>query len=180
MAESLLFSIAEGVLGKIASPALQKAVDIYKFENQIGELRETLTAIKAVLSDAEAQQGKNERLQVWLDQLQRVFYDAEDVLDELECEALRKQVINRYGGVKGKVGRFFSLSNPLVFRVKISNQIKEIQKRLSKISTEKDQFDLNMRSADNGVGHTRSREITYSFINKLDVVGRDIDKEKNN
>ncbi|KAK3405632.1 hypothetical protein EUGRSUZ_K01864 [Eucalyptus grandis] len=178
MAESLLFGIAQGVLRKIASPALQEAVAIYNIEHQIRELRETLIAIKAVLSDAEVQKAKNDRLQVWLDRLQHVFYDAEDVLDEIECEALRKQVISRYGSVKGKVHRFFSISNPLMFRVKISHKIKEIRERLSKISTEKNQFDLNMRSADNGVGHMSSRKMTYSFINKLDVVGRDTDKEK--
>ncbi|XP_056171364.1 putative disease resistance protein RGA3 [Syzygium oleosum] len=178
MAESLLFSIAESVLGKIASPALQEAVAIYSVEDQIRELRETLTAIKSVVSDAEAQQAKSDRLQVWLDRLQHVFYDAEDVLDELECEVLRKQVISRYGGIKGKVRRFFSLSNPLMFRAKISHEIKEIQERLSRISTQKDQFDLNVQSVDNGVAHTRSQEMTYSFINKSDVVGRDIDKKK--
>ncbi|KAF8017899.1 hypothetical protein BT93_H2957 [Corymbia citriodora subsp. variegata] len=177
MAESLLFGITRSVLGKIASPALQEAVAIYNVEDQIRELRETLTAINAVLLDAEAQQAKNHRLQVWLDRLQHVFYDVEDVLDELECEALRKQVISRYGSIKGKVCRFFSLSNPLMFRATISHKIKEIQERLSRISIEKDQFDLNMRSAHNGEGHTRSREMTYSFINQLDVVGRDIDKE---
>ncbi|KAI6673884.1 hypothetical protein NL676_001790 [Syzygium grande] len=178
MAGSLLFSIAEGVLGKIASPALQEAVKIYSVENQIYELRETLTAIKAVLLGAEEQQAKNPGLQVWLDRLQHVFYDAEDVLDELECEALRKRVISRYEGIKGKVLHFFSLSNPLMFRAKISHKIKEIEERISKISTEKDQFNLNRQSVDNGVAHTRSQEMTYSFINKSDIVGRDIDKKK--
>ncbi|KAI6673889.1 hypothetical protein NL676_001795 [Syzygium grande] len=178
MAESLLFGIAEGVLGKIASPALQEAVTTYNVENEIHKLRETFTAIKAVLSDAGAQKAKNDRMQVWLDRLHHVFYDVEDILDELECEALRKQVMSRYGGVKGKVRRFFSRSNPLVFRAKISHEIKEIRERLSRISTEKDQFDLNMQSADNGVARTRSREMTYSFINKSEVVGRDTDKKK--
>ncbi|XP_048138559.1 putative disease resistance protein RGA1 [Rhodamnia argentea] len=178
MAESLLFSVAESVLGKIASPALQEAVAIYNVEDQIHELRETLTAIKAVLLDAEEQKAKNHLLQVWLDRLQEVFYDAEDVLDELECEALRKQVISRYGGVKGKVRRFFSPSNPLVLRAKLSHKVKEIRERLSRISTEKVQFGLNVRSADNGGVHTHSRETTYSYVNKSDVVGRDTDKEK--
>ncbi|KAF7847493.1 hypothetical protein BT93_L2905 [Corymbia citriodora subsp. variegata] len=178
MAESLLSGIAEGVLGKIASLALQEAVAIYGVENQISELRETLTAIKAVLLDAEEQRAKSRRLQVWLDRLQDVLYDAEDVLDEFECEALRKQAISRYGGVKEKVCRFFSHSNPLVFRVKLSDKIKEIQEKLSRISAEKDRFDLNVRSADNDVVHSRSREMTYSFVDKSDVVGRDIDKEK--
>ncbi|KAK3405630.1 LOW QUALITY PROTEIN: hypothetical protein EUGRSUZ_K01861 [Eucalyptus grandis] len=154
MAESLLFNIADNVLGKIASPALQEAVAIYSVKNQIRELRETLTAIKAVLSDAEALQAKSNNLQVWLDLLQRVFYDAEDVLDDLECEALRKQVISHHGSVKGKVRCFFSLSNPLMFRAKINHKIKEIQERLSKICTEKDQLNLNMRIADNGAVHT--------------------------
>ncbi|KAK3405529.1 hypothetical protein EUGRSUZ_K01754 [Eucalyptus grandis] len=178
MAESLLSGIAEGVLVKIASLVLQEAVAIYGVENQISELRETLTAINAVLLDAEEQQAKNHRLQVWLDRLRDVLYDAEDVLDEFGCEALRKQVISRHGGVKEKVCRFFSLSNPLIVRAKLSDKIKEIRGRLSRISTEKDQFDLTMRNADNDVAQTRSQEMTYSFVNKSDVIGRDIDKQK--
>ncbi|KAL3715882.1 hypothetical protein ACJRO7_007611 [Eucalyptus globulus] len=177
MAESLLFGVVQAVLGKIASAALQEAVAIYSVEDQIRELRETLIAIKAVLSDAEVQKAKNDRLQVWLDRLQHVLYDVEDMLDEIECEALRKQVISRYESVKGKVHHFFSPSNPLIFRAKISHKIKKIRERLSKICTEKDQFGLDTRSTDNGGGHMSSRKMTYSLVNKLDVVGRDDDKE---
>ncbi|KAK3431686.1 hypothetical protein EUGRSUZ_E03799 [Eucalyptus grandis] len=143
MTEPLLFSIAQGVLGKIASPALQEAVAIYCVEDQIHELKKTLTAITAVLLDAEEQQAKNHHLQLWLRWVRDVLYDAEDVLDELECEVLRKRVISRYGGIK-----------------------------------KKNRFDLNERSVDNGVVHLRSREMTYSFTNKLDVVGRESDKQK--
>ncbi|XP_056172164.1 putative disease resistance RPP13-like protein 1 [Syzygium oleosum] len=102
MAESLLFSIAQGVLGKIASPVFQEAVAIYSVEDQIRELKNTVAAITAVLLDAEEQQAKNNGLQQWLGRLRDVLYDAEDVLDELECEALRKRVISRYGGVLEK------------------------------------------------------------------------------
>ncbi|XP_039169778.1 disease resistance protein RGA2-like [Eucalyptus grandis] len=178
MTEPLLFSIAQGVLGKIASPALQEAVAIYCVEDQIHELKKTLTAITAVLLDVEEQQAKNHHLQLWLRWVRDVLYDAEDVLDELECEVLRKRVISRYGGIKKKVHRFFSISNPLILRAKISHKIKEIRETLSKISIEKNRFDLNERSVDNGVVHLRSREMTYSFTNKLDVVGRESDKQK--
>ncbi|XP_018720254.1 disease resistance protein RGA2 isoform X2 [Eucalyptus grandis] len=98
-----LLSMGEGVLKKIASLALVEAVAIYGVEDQISELRETLSYIKAKLSDAEKQQGKNHCQQVWLDQLEDIFYDAEDLLDELECEASRKKVISRYGGIKEKM-----------------------------------------------------------------------------
>ncbi|XP_048138974.1 disease resistance protein RGA2-like [Rhodamnia argentea] len=107
-----LFGIAEGVLGKIASRAFEEAITIYGVEDQIIELRETLTSIKAVLLDAEEQQMKNHRLQVWLDRLQDVLYDAEDVLDELECEASRKKVISRYGGIKGKMNSHDLFATP--------------------------------------------------------------------
>ncbi|XP_048131407.1 putative disease resistance protein RGA1 [Rhodamnia argentea] len=178
MAESLLSGIAQGVLGKIASLAFQEAVAIYGVEDQIHELRNTLAAIRAVLLDAEERQVKNHRLELWLRRLQDVLYDAEDVLDELECEALRKRVIRPYGGIKEKVHRFFSPSNPLVLRASINHKIKEIRETLSKISVEKNQFDLTVRSVDNGVVNTQSREMTYDFINNLDVVGRHVDKQK--
>ncbi|KAL3740425.1 hypothetical protein ACJRO7_021672 [Eucalyptus globulus] len=178
MAESFLFSVAQGVLGKIASPAFQEAVAIYSIKDQIHELENTLAAITAVLLDAEEQQAKNRSLQLWLGRLRDVLYDAEDVLDELECETLRKRVISRYGGVKEKVHRFFSLSNPVILRAKISHKTKEIRETLSKIFIDKNQFGLNVRSVDNGMGHSRSREMTHSFINKLDVVRRDVDKQK--
>ncbi|KAK3405565.1 hypothetical protein EUGRSUZ_K01810 [Eucalyptus grandis] len=142
MAESFLSGIAEGVLGKIASLAVQEAVAIYGVENQLSEVKHTVAAIKAVLLDAEEQQAKSHRLQVWLDQLQDVLYDAEDVLDEFD------------------------------------NKIKEIRERLSRISTEKDQLELAERSADNDVAHYQSRPMTCSFISELNIVGRDIDKDK--
>ncbi|KAF7848906.1 hypothetical protein BT93_L1458 [Corymbia citriodora subsp. variegata] len=178
MAESLLFSIAQGVLGKIASPAFETAIEIYNIEDQIRGLKKSMAAITAVLLDAEEQQAKNHSLQLWLRRLQDVLYDAEDVLDEVECEALRKQVISQDGGIKEKVHRFFSLSNPLILHAKISHKIKEIRQTLSEISIEKNQFGLKEQRVDNGVVHLRSREMTHSFINTLDVVGRDIDKQK--
>ncbi|KAF7850701.1 hypothetical protein BT93_L5102 [Corymbia citriodora subsp. variegata] len=178
MAESLVFSIAQGVLGKIASPAFQKAVEIYSAADQIQELKNTVDAITAVLLDAEEQQAKNHGLQLWLRRLRDVLYDAKDVLDEVECEALRKQVISQYGGIKEKVHRSFSFSNSVIFRAKISHKIKEIRETLSKIFTEKKQFDLTVRSVDNDVANMRTQVTTYSFINELDVVGRDADKQK--
>ncbi|KAL3715825.1 hypothetical protein ACJRO7_007560 [Eucalyptus globulus] len=123
--------------------------------NQINGLRETLTAIKAVLLGAEEEQAKNHRPQVWLDWLQDVFHDAEDVLDELKCEALRK-VLSCYGVIYGKVCRFFFLFNPTMFRVKFSHKIEEIRERLPRIYIDKDQFGLNVRSANNGVPHMQS------------------------
>ncbi|KAK2631759.1 hypothetical protein EUGRSUZ_L02472, partial [Eucalyptus grandis] len=158
MAESLLFGIARGVLGKIASPVVQEAIAIYSVESHIHNLKNTLTAITAVLSDAEERREKNHRLQLWLSRLRDVLYDVEDVLDELECEVLRKQVISRYGGVKEKVGRFFSLSNPLILRQKISHRINKVRKTLSEISVKR----INLILMRRGMGKTTLAKLVYN------------------
>ncbi|MBA0602635.1 hypothetical protein Gorai_002808, partial [Gossypium raimondii] len=53
-----------------------------------------MSSIKAVLLDAERQQHQNEKLRLCMWKLRDIFYDAEDVVDDFKCEALRKQVVN--------------------------------------------------------------------------------------
>uniref|UniRef100_A0A5B6YHC2 Putative disease resistance protein RGA3 n=1 Tax=Davidia involucrata TaxID=16924 RepID=A0A5B6YHC2_DAVIN len=177
MAESFAFSIAEKVLGKLGSLALQEIYLAYGFKNELEKIEETLTDIKAVLLDAEEQQEKDHRLSVWLGKLKDVFYDADDVIDEFECEALRQQVVNR-GSIIRKVRHFFSYSNPLVFRFRMGHKIKEVRERLDKIALDKTKFNLMVRVVD---GHSvvhREREMTHSFVHASDIIGRDQDKEK--
>ena len=86
-----------------------------------------LSIVKAVLLDAEEQQGHNQEQTVWLGKLKNIFYDAEDVLDEFKCEALRRQVVKTYGSSTRKVRCFPSSSNPLVFCFKVGHKIKEVR-----------------------------------------------------
>ncbi|KAK2639156.1 hypothetical protein Ddye_026951 [Dipteronia dyeriana] len=53
---------------------------------------DTLEAIRAVLDDAEEKQIENPVLRDWLDDLQALAYDVEDVLDEYATEALRREL----------------------------------------------------------------------------------------
>ena len=129
-AETFVFNIAAKVLGKIGSPAFQQACMVWGVESDLNGLENTLSTIKAVLLDAEDQQVHNQELTIWLGQLKEVFYDAQDVLDEFECEALRRQVVEIQGSTTRKVRRFFSSSNSLVFRTKMAHKVKEIRARL--------------------------------------------------
>ncbi|KAK6243475.1 hypothetical protein QUC31_009884 [Theobroma cacao] len=94
MAESFLFNIAERVLEKIALLTVEEVRLAFNVENDLEELRDTMRRIKAVLLDAERQQHQNEALRLSIWKLRDLFYDAEDVIDEIECEALRKEVVN--------------------------------------------------------------------------------------
>ncbi|PON53888.1 NB-ARC domain containing protein [Parasponia andersonii] len=133
-----------------------------------------MSNIEKVVKDAEAKQAGNQRLSTWLRQLKEVFLDAEDVLDELECERLRRQVAETYGNIGGKVRRFFSSSNPPVFRSRLGYQIKEIRRRLAQIDVDKNQFNLTTQSEEN----SPTKYETHSFVPSSEIVGRDYDREQ--
>ncbi|KAL2320775.1 hypothetical protein Fmac_029744 [Flemingia macrophylla] len=176
MAESFLFSIAESLAAKLASRAFEEASQVLGVYGHLKEFKETLSLVKAVLLDAEQKQEQNHELREWLRQIKRVFYDAEDVLDEFECQTLRKQVIKAHGTTKSKVGHFFSTSNPLIFRYKMAQQIKDINKRLDKVADDRRKFGLQIIDIDRRVVHRR--ELTYSNVIDSNVIGREHDKEK--
>ena len=171
MAESFAFGIADRVVGKLASLVVQEFSLAWGVKTQVEELKDTMSTIRAVLLDAEKKQAKDRRLSIWLGKLKDVFYEAEDVIDELEYEALRQ-----VGGAWNEVRNFFSSSNPLASRLLIGHKIKNIGKRLDKIAAEKSQFDLTERFGDVPILH-REREMTHSFVRASDVIGREGDRE---
>ncbi|XP_061360639.1 putative disease resistance protein RGA1 [Gastrolobium bilobum] len=176
MAESLLFSVAESLVGKLASTAVQKASEVLCVYDDVQGLKETVSFIKAVLLDAEQKPQKSNELRAWLRQIKRVFSDAEDIIDDFECETLRKHVVNTYGSYTRKVRRFFSTSNPLVYRFRMAHHIKDIKKRLDKVAADRDKFGLQIKDIDTRVVHRR--EMTHSHVVASDVIGREHDKEK--
>jgi nucleoside-triphosphatase THEP1 len=74
------------------------------------------------------------------------------------------------------VRHFFSSSNPLVLPFTMAHQIKEIRNRLDKVASDGIRFCLATNHVDNGL-ILQSRE-TYSYVDALDVIGRENDREE--
>ncbi len=173
----LAFSVAETVIEKLGSLAKQEISLAWNFASDLKKLQLIMSNVKAVLLNAEEKQAEMEGLSVWLGQLKDVFYDAMDVLDELECEDLRKQVTKKHGSTGRKVRSFFSSSNMFAFRFEMGHRIKEIRERLEEIAKVRAQFHLEERLDDKLIVH-REREMTHSFVRDSDVIGRADDKQK--
>ncbi|KAF2307972.1 hypothetical protein GH714_033943 [Hevea brasiliensis] len=174
--ESLAFNVTEKFLEKLASHAYQEISFAWGLQGELKKLEDILLTVKAVLLDAEEKQVDNHQLRVWLIKLKDALYDAEDVLDDFECETQRKRVLKLYGTAIKKEVRFFSSSNPLVFRFKMVHKIKQIREKLDEIASHKANFHLNERDEGRRVMY-RQRAMTYSFVNVSDIIGRDEDKE---
>ncbi|KAB1220078.1 putative disease resistance protein RGA4 [Morella rubra] len=81
MAEGLLFSIAEGILGKLGSRALQELGLLWGVKDELEKLQDTVSTIKAVLLDAEEKRAAgNNAVKLWLERLDDVVYKADDLL----------------------------------------------------------------------------------------------------
>jgi hypothetical protein len=94
MAEGVLFSIAEEIINKLGSLAVQEVALWWGVEDQLRKLNDTVTRIKAVIHDAEEQaQKQNHQIKDWLKKLLEAVYDAEDMLDDFSAQVLRNQLM---------------------------------------------------------------------------------------
>lgn len=175
MAETFLFQIAGQILGKLTTLSVTGTSLLWGMEKELNRLEITLSAIKAVLLDADEQQAKSQQVKDWLEKLNELLYDADDVLDDFATETLRQEMTSKDRKHK-KVGKFFSRSNTLLFRVSMTQKIKKLRERMENIAADRKNFSFTERFLD-AKATNRMREQTHSFVLASDVIGRDLDKE---
>ncbi|XP_027181934.1 putative disease resistance protein RGA1 [Coffea eugenioides] len=135
------------------------------------KLSRLLSTIKAVLEDAEQKQFTNKPILQWLQELNVVAHEIDDVLDDYAAEASR---------VKYKNSVRFSLmcypvAGNLVFRHRIGKRMKQILEKFNAIADERIKLDLSDQKR--GSYFNASLE-TGSMVNEPEVLGRDEEKEQ--
>ncbi|KAK2639518.1 hypothetical protein Ddye_027313 [Dipteronia dyeriana] len=92
MAELIVSPVLQVLLEKLMSGELLKFATQEGVREKLKKWERTLKIIKALLIDAEDKQLTNEAVKMWLEDLQDLAYDAEDILDEYATEALRRKL----------------------------------------------------------------------------------------
>ncbi|XP_030927745.1 putative disease resistance protein RGA1 [Quercus lobata] len=172
------YGIAVKVLELLGSVTYEELSSAWGVRSDLTKLERTVKAIKAVLLDAEEKQASDHRLSIWLGELKDVLQDAENVLDEFQYRILQKEVMKRYGSTSKKVSNFFSSPNPLAVRFEMAHKIKNIRKRVDEIAADKDKFNLARGLEDRKLNMQEMRDMTHSFVDPRNVIGRD-DAKKN-
>ncbi|WRX25202.1 Rx [Theobroma cacao] len=85
----------EKLIEKLATVAYQEISLAWGVQTDFQRLNDILTTVKDVLLDTEENVAQNNQLRNWLQKLKDACYGAEDVLDEFQIEALRKQVLKQ-------------------------------------------------------------------------------------
>ncbi|KAL9432130.1 hypothetical protein AB3S75_027199 [Citrus x aurantiifolia] len=192
MAELLLSAFLDALFDRLASP------DLFNFIRQLqggvsSELRKwerKLKMIQAVLRDAEEKQLTDEAVKMWLDDLQDLACDAEDILDEFATQALEHKLMAEgldQPGSSSKVRnlvpaacfRCFSPITTVKFNFSMRSKIKEITSRLEELC--KQRIELGLQLIPGGTSSTAAaqrRPPSSSVPTEPVVFGREEDKTK--
>ncbi|KAL2458369.1 putative disease resistance RPP13-like protein 1 [Abeliophyllum distichum] len=182
-------AIGEVFLGAFVTVLLEKMVsgELLKFlrptgiDAQLKKWRTTLLMIEAVLTDAENKQTANRAVKEWLNELQDLAYDLDDLLDELNTEALQRKLMENEDSTS-KVWKLIptcctNLSFPdFMFDRGIDSKIKDITGRLEDL--EKRVLVLSLVKNVMGMSDkTVKRLQPTSLVEESEVHGREKDKE---
>ncbi|XP_060670228.1 putative disease resistance protein RGA3 isoform X2 [Ziziphus jujuba] len=175
MADSILFGIAQKIIENIASAAVQEIGSIWGVAKELSGLEETISTIEDVLLDAQEKKNHNHQVSSWLKKLEGVIYEADDLMDDVSTEALRRQLMSG-SNMSKKVRTFFSSSNQLVFHRTMAHKIKDINDRLAAVSKNRTDFHLEVHHEESRAV-LRTREQTHSYIPEENVIGRESDRK---
>nr|XP_027102456.1 uncharacterized protein LOC113723667 isoform X2 [Coffea arabica]XP_027112968.1 uncharacterized protein LOC113731495 [Coffea arabica] len=93
MADALVAASIQIVLEKLVSATTDViGVAFGGFKEELEKLKGSVAMIQAVMADAEKKQVQNQDVQLWLKRLEGVAFDADNLLDEINYEFLRRRM----------------------------------------------------------------------------------------
>ncbi|GAB4830247.1 hypothetical protein Ancab_019887 [Ancistrocladus abbreviatus] len=171
--ELLLGAFFQVLFDRLASPYVlnffrRGGLDV----SLLDKLESILCLVEPLLNHAEEKQFTDQSVKRWLDRLKDTVYDAEDLLDLIATEELRRSMEARSesNSLSKKVLSLASTSrNP--FRKDVVSKLNEITKKLEDMIKEKDVLGLKESVAP-------GRMPTTSLVEESEVYGRNKEKEQ--
>ncbi|KAJ0717342.1 putative P-loop containing nucleoside triphosphate hydrolase, leucine-rich repeat domain superfamily [Helianthus annuus] len=175
MAEAAAAALVNVIFEKLADEAFKKYARSQNIHSELKQLGITLTQIQALLNDASHKETTQESVRLWLNSLQHLAYDIDDVLDDVATEAMHRELTPESEASTSMVRKLiptcctnFSLSHRLTPKLdSINSKLQHLEKQKS---------DLGLIVKDEKPKGTSRRNETSLL--ESDVVGREGEREK--
>ncbi|KAK1418716.1 hypothetical protein QVD17_27862 [Tagetes erecta] len=174
-AETIASALLNVIFEKLANEAFDRYVRSQGIHSELKNLGRKLSRIKALLNDASQKEIKDEAVKQWLNVLQHLAYDIDDVLDDVATEGMHRELSHKSGTMTNKVRKLiptccmnFSLSHRLHHKLDhINNELEHLYKA---------QSSLGLTIRDEKTKSTSRRKETSLL--ESNVIGREVEKEK--
>ncbi|KAJ0483761.1 hypothetical protein HanIR_Chr13g0668241 [Helianthus annuus] len=92
MAETLANELLKVLVKKMTDEAFKRIARAQGIYNELKELKKTLSRIQDLLQDASQKEVTHKSVKEWLNALQHLAYDIDDVLDDVATEAMHREL----------------------------------------------------------------------------------------
>ncbi|GKU88573.1 hypothetical protein SLEP1_g2823 [Rubroshorea leprosula] len=194
--EAVASSIADAMLSSLFDHIFERLFASSEFLNfvrqeqvlsQLNKWKNLLPKIRAILDDAEDKQTVSRAVKLWLSDLKDMVYDAEDIIDEIATEALRRRILGetQMTSTGGMACRFFpscvtglNLSG-VKFSARMGSKIEDITVRFEGMVEQMNVLNLLGRSDEGRLERIRDGlRSTSSLVDESQVYGREMDKDE--
>ena len=179
LAASLVAPLVSLLKDKVSSYLLNQYNVMEGMEKQHEILKRKLPAILDVMADAEKQASRRGGVKAWLEKLKTVAYEANDVFDEFEYEALRRRA--KKNGHITKLGmagvKLFPTHNRVAFRCRMGNKLSSIVEAIKVLVEEMKDFGFDKLQPE-APAWNKWREMDSIIVDPENIVSRSRDKER--
>ncbi|GLT30369.1 hypothetical protein SLA2020_051720 [Shorea laevis] len=170
MAELIVGPLMDVMISKVISVTTEQLNLAVGFKQQLEKFHVMLRMLRGVLEDAEQKKMMSHSgVQAWLEELGKIVDKVDDVVDEIAYEHLPYKVAQMWE----KVSYFFTLSNPIAFRLKIANRIKNLNLELADLNNRATGLGLQARLANKHPEHIETQQTDSSISDPSKIVGRE-------
>ncbi|XP_062192991.1 disease resistance protein RGA2-like [Phragmites australis] len=174
MAEGLLLPVVRGVADKAADVLVQSVTLMWGVDDDRHKLERQMVYVQSLLADAEVKGETNPAVRRWTKELKAAAYQADDVLDDFQYEALRREALSGRS-MASKVLSNFTSKNKFVFSQKASTDLKNVLDKIDELVTEMNKFGLLERAE---APQALYRQTHSALDESVEIYGRDDDKEE--
>ncbi|CAH2080457.1 unnamed protein product [Thlaspi arvense] len=182
--EIFLSAFFSTLFKKMASRELWDFVCQEGIEDQFEQWKKTLSKIQAVLADAEKKQIVSKVVTSWLEDLQDLAYDLDDLVDDFATEVLKRKLMAGTQASTSKAWNFIPTCctnyepSTVLFNAQMKSKIDAITSRLNNSFNQSSGLNLETIVETTSVQGAWRRPETTSLLNEPQIYGREQEKKR--
>ncbi|KAJ0860311.1 putative P-loop containing nucleoside triphosphate hydrolase, leucine-rich repeat domain superfamily [Helianthus annuus] len=177
MAEPMTSALVRLLIEKLVSETSKNIAHYKGIGAEIEKCQNSFKLIEAVLTDAYQKEIASPPVKVWLNDLQHLAYDMDDILDGWATEAIRREFTHDSEGMTSKVRKLLpSCCTNFSPTIKMHHKLESINTKLEGLLKQKLEYGLSEKEEISSPKND-NRRLQTSVFDPSSIVGRQAEKE---